>query len=251
MPITQIQAVIIEDEPKSLAMLQNMLREYAPEVHVLGTAQNVREGTRLLGEVSPDLVFLDIAMPDGDGFEILEQIKSPDFQVIFTTAYEEYAIRAFDFSAMNYLLKPISSEDLIKVIDQFRSQRSVNEQQLQMAILQTSLKERFERIALPTMEGLEFLPVQSIVRCEADGSYTNFFMKDGRQIVVSKGLNHYEKLLTPAMFYRVHHKHLINLQCIKRYVKGSGGYVVLNNGETVDISVRRKEGFLQAIKELM
>ncbi|MCB0704960.1 MAG: response regulator transcription factor [Saprospiraceae bacterium] len=247
----KIKAAIIEDELKSQAMLQNLLRDYCPEVEVVGTAQTVQSGLKLLQTIQPDLLFLDIAMPDGDGFEVLERNPSNNFEVIFTTAYEEYAIRAFDFSAMNYLLKPISSEDLRKVLDQFLKIHAKTDRESQMGILKQSLSDRFERIALPTLEGLEFLKIENIIRCEADGSYTKFFLRNQQQILVSKSLNHYEKLLTQALFYRIHHKHLINLQYVTKYVKGTGGYVVLENGDHVDVSVRRKEGFLIAVKELM
>jgi two-component system LytT family response regulator len=251
---SRIPVVIIEDESKSLAMLQNLLRDYAPEVEVVGTAQSVKAGKELLRRVDPELLFLDIAMPDGDGFDILEGISTPDFSVIFTTAYEEYAIRAFDFSAMNYLLKPISSEDLLRVLEQFKELRTQRDRSLQMGILRQSLQAQFDRIALPTLEGLEFISVADIIRCEADGSYTNFVLRSeggtNRQVVVSKSLSHYEKLLQQALFYRIHHKHLVNLREIRRYVKGSGGYVVLANGESVDVSVRRKEGFLSAVRRM-
>ncbi|MBR9922626.1 MAG: response regulator transcription factor [Bacteroidetes bacterium] len=249
MAVKKIQAAIIEDESRSLAMLRNLLRDYAPQVEVAGTAQSVEEGIKLMNAIKPDLLFLDIAMPDGDGFQVLEKCDQTGFEIIFTTAYEEYAVRAFDFSAMNYLLKPISSEDLLRVLDQFKRIHPIEKKDQQIGILKQSLYERFERIALPTIEGLEFLQVDKILRCEADGSYTIFHMLDGHQVIVSKSLNHYEKLLQNTLFYRIHHKHLVNLRYILKYMKGSGGYVILQNGESVDVSVRRKEGFLKAVKE--
>ena len=245
-----IRAVIIDDEPLSVETLQNLIRAYCPSIEVIATAGSVEEGLQVLQTHTPELLFLDIAMPDGDGFEVLEKLDEKPFQVIFTTAYEEYAVKAFDFSAMNYLLKPISSEDLLKVVDQFEAQRKNQSRNLQFDILQETLRRQFQRIALPTLQGIEFVNLEDIIYCVAEGGYTNFHLRSDQMIMVSRSLGHYENLLTGTLFFRIHHKYLINLQYLTRYVKGSGGYVVMENGEHLDVSVRKKEGFMKVISNL-
>lgn len=245
-----IRAVIIDDEPLSIETLQNLIREYCPSIEVIATAVSVQEGVQVLRNQKPDLLFLDIAMPDGDGFEVLEQLAEKPFEVIFTTAYEEYAVKAFDFSAMNYLLKPIGSEDLLKVVDQFETRKARVPRELQFNILQETLRHQFQRIALPTLQGIEFVNLSDIVYCVAEGGYTDFHLEDGQRIVVSRSLGHYEELLSGTLFFRIHHKYLINLKHLARYIKGSGGYVVMENGEHLDVSVRKKERFLKVISDL-
>jgi two-component system LytT family response regulator len=244
-----IRTLIIEDEPKSLAVLINQLKDYCQDVKVVGTAGSVEEGIAALEQIQPELLFLDIAMPDGDGFDVLERSRYRDFSIIFTTAFEEYAIRAFDFSAMQYLLKPISPDDLMKSVNQFLERRNRQGEE-QMNVLKESLRLQFNRLALPTLNGIEFVKLEEIYRCEADGAYTRFFLTDKRMIVVSRSLSHFEKLLKDTLFFRVHHKHLINLRYVQRYVRGSGGYVVMESGAHIDVSVRRKDRFLKLMSKL-
>lgn len=245
-----IRAAIIDDEPLSIETLTNLIAVYCPEIQVIATADSVMAGRTILEEHQPELVFLDIAMPDGDGFEVLEQVDDKKFEVIFTTAYEEYAVKAFDFSAMNYLLKPISSEDLRKVVLQFHQRNEQLIRNQQFAILQETLKHQFQRIALPTFQGIEFVDLQDILYCVAEGGYTNFLLKDGQRILVSRSLGQYEELLQGTLFFRIHHKYLVNLQYLQRYVKGAGGYVVMENGDHLDVSVRKKEKFMRVISKL-
>ena len=242
-----IRAVIVDDEPLGMATLENLIQDHFPYIKIVGKAGSVADGLRVLLETDPDLVFLDIAMSDGTGFDLLQQLpEEPSFALIFTTAFAEYAVKAFDFSAMNYLLKPISLEDLQKTMGQYHKQQRRDRLESLQVLIDT-MQDRFERIALPTQNGIEFVEVEDIVRCEASGSYTEFFLSDDRRIIVSRSLSNFEHLLPNTHFFRIHHKHLVNLQYIRRYVKGSGGSVILKNGDQLDVSVRRKEKFLQAV----
>ena len=245
-----ITAIIIDDEPRSIATLKNLIRDYCPSVQVIDTGQSVEEGVRILNEQQPDILFLDIAMPDGSGFDLLEKLEEKTFEVIFTTAFDQYAIKAFDFSAMNYLLKPINPEELQKVIEQYQSISSKKTNPARFEILENGLKKGFNKIALPCMEGIEFVELKDIIYCEADSNYCTFFLINGSKTIVSRPLNNYEKLLSESFFYRIHHKYLVNLKQVKKYLKGSGGQVVLQNDLVLDVSVRKKEGFLKKMAGL-
>lgn len=240
-----VKAIVIDDEPRSIKTLKNLLRDYCPSVKVIDTAQSVNEGVRILKNQKPDILFLDIAMPDGNGFDLLEQVNHKAFEVIFTTAFDQYAIKAFDFSAMNYLLKPINPEELQKVLKQYESLKAEANNAGRFEILKSSLKKDFKKIALPCMEGIEFVDLEEIIYCEADSNYCIFHLSDGNKMMVSKSLSNYEKILSESFFYRIHHKYLVNLTRVKKYIKGSGGVVVLDNDTQLDVSVRKKEGFLK------
>ncbi len=248
-----IKAALIDDEDKGIKTLRNLLKDYCPDVEVIGTANSVSEGVELLSKISPDIVFLDIEMEDGDGFDILERISKHDFEVVFTTAYEEYAIRAFDFSALHYLLKPINLLELQKVVEIFKEKKGDNTTALhtQLQILQSTLNQQVKKIALPCFEGISFVNIDEIIRCEADKNYTVFYLQDGSEIIVSKNLGFYEEMLERYQFSRIHHKHLVNLKYVSKYVKGKGGYVVLNDDSHLEVSSRRKDIFLKKIKNLL
>ncbi len=243
-------AIIIDDEPRSVATLKNLIRDYCPDLQVINTAQSVEEGIKVLQSNQPNLLFLDIAMPDGSGFDLLEGVEHKEFEVIFTTAFDQYAIKAFDFSAMNYLLKPINPEELQKVVEQYKSISSKKDNPTRFKILENSLQDNFNRIALPCLDGIEFVELNDIVYCEADSNYCTFFLNKGSKTVVSRPLNTYEKLLSDSFFYRIHHKYLVNLKQVNKYIKGSGGQIILKNGTVLDVSVRKKEGFLKKMAML-
>ena len=245
-----IRTLLIDDELNSCRVLLNLLEQYCPEIKCLGMTHSVKGGIELIEKTKPDLIFLDIAMPDGDGFKVLEEVKFKGFETIFVTAYEEFALKAFDFSAFHYLLKPVAPEELVRVIQQYQDQNYKGGTSKQLEILDASLNQKFNRIALPTMESIEFVKVDEVVRCEADGGYTIFYLLNGSKHVVSKSLGHYESLLSEALFYRIHHKHLVNLRHVKRYVRGSGGVVEMRDGKELDVSVRKKEGFLEMINRI-
>jgi len=245
---TFIQAVIVDDEDNSLEALTILLQKYCPDVQVIGTAQTVTDAVELIDNLKPELVFLDIALPDGQGFEILEEVGFTAFEVIFTTAYDQYALKAFDFSALDYLLKPISAEKLQQAVERFEKIRKDENYGERVSVLKESLNNRNERIILSSMDGFDVYKIADIVRCEANGSYTTFYIKSGHRVITSKTLNNFERLLADLSFVRVHSKHLINLDYVKKYISGRGGYIVFEDGSQVDVSERKKKEFILRMK---
>jgi two-component system LytT family response regulator len=243
-----IKTILVDDEKNSLTTLQMLLERYCPEVEIIGTAQNVEESIKIIDELKPDLVFLDIAMPDGDGFEVLEYVNYKLFQVIFTTAYDQYALRAFEYAALHYLLKPINFNDLQDAVARFSKVTEESEFDNKLLKMKENLAEQQNKIILPTMEGLNIIDIDSIIRCESDNNYTIFILHEAKKIVVSKTLSNYEKLLADKDFVRIHSKHLVNLKYVKKYVKGRGGYVVFHDGSHADVSASRVKDFLVRLK---
>ena len=258
--MNHLRAVIIDDETNAREALTNLLRILCPEVEICGEAKNADLGIELIKKEKPNVVFLDIQMPGKTGFDLLSSFGKVDFGVIFTTAYQEYAIRAFRFSAIDYLLKPIDPDELQAAVEKFKLQvGSVNPQQLQ--ILQDHLdapaslrlverkKNDHQRIALPTAEGIHFVQMTDIIQCESLGSYTKFHLVKGPPIVVSRLLKEYEEILDNYYFFRVHQSNIINLEHIKRYVKGDGGQVWMSDNTEIEVSRRRKEEFLTLLSD--
>ncbi|MBC8343893.1 MAG: response regulator transcription factor [Bacteroidetes bacterium] len=244
----KIKAILVDDEKNSLLTLQLLLEKYCPEVEIIGSAQNVEDSILLIDEKLPELVFLDIAMPDGDGFEVLENVQHKLFQVIFITAYDQYALRAFEYAALHYLLKPINFNELQDAVSRFKKVTDESEFNEKLVKMKDSLASQQNKIILPTMEGLNIIDIDDIIRCESDNNYTLFFLKTDKKIVTSKTLNNYDKLLSDKDFFRIHSKHLVNLKYVKRYVKGRGGYVVFHDGSHVDVSASRVKDFLIRLK---
>ncbi|MGB0429395.1 MAG: LytR/AlgR family response regulator transcription factor [Bacteroidia bacterium] len=246
-----MRAVIIDDELRSRESLDILVKENCKNVEVVALAESVETGVAAIKEHNPDLIFLDIEMQDGTGFDLLEKSANSDFHVIFTTAFENYALKALKMSAVDYLLKPINAEELVQAVnkaDQLRNSKDTNKNfELLLQNLQTTSGKH--KIALPTSEGLTFINVSEIIRCQADGSYTHFYFKDRKKILVSKKIKEYEELLSPYNFVRVHHSHLVNLDEVAKYVRGDGGYVVMSDGETVYVSKRKKEDFMSALNK--
>ena len=198
-----IQAVLIDDEDNSLEALSILLQRYCPDVQVVGTAQTVESAIELINRIKPELVFLDIALPDGQGFQVLEDVEFTEFEVIFTTAYDQYALKAFDFSALDYLLKPISTEKLQQAVDHYSKIRKEANFGDRVSVLREGLSSRNERIILSSMDGFDVYKIADIIRCEANGSYTTFYIKNGQRIVTSKTLNNFERLLIDLSFVRL------------------------------------------------
>ena len=245
----QIRAVLVDDEDNSLEALEILLNKYCPEVTVEGRAQSVEEAIETVNEVKPEVLFLDIALPDGQGFEVLDAVTYTEFEVIFTTAYDQYALKAFEFSALDYLLKPINAEKLKQSVERYLEIRGEAKTGERVSIFKDSMKNLNERIILSSMDGFEVYKIADIIRCEANGSYTTFFIKEDKKVVTSKTLNNFEKLLEDMPFARVHSKHLVNLNYIKKYISGRGGYIVFEDGTQVDVSERKKKDFIRLMKD--
>ena len=246
-----INAIIIDDERHSCDALKMLLDKCcSQQVQLTAICYSGEEGIKTIKELKPQLVFLDIEMPFMNGFQMLEQLPVINFEIIFTTSYDQYAITAFKFSALDYLLKPVDREELNKAVQKVSKKISPPVAQ-QLEILLQKINQpaiTIQRIALPTMQGLEFVPVDSIISCSSNNNYTEFFLADKKRVLVSRTLKEVEDMLADHSFLRVHNSHVVNLNAIIRYVKGEGGYLVMTDGSNVDVSRSRKELLLQKLQ---
>jgi two-component system, LytTR family, response regulator len=246
-----INCIILDDEARNLQLLSKMLQQYCPQVNVLATETNAKKGISLIGELQPQLLFLDIEMPHMNGFETLKQLEPVNFEVIFVTAYGKYAVEAFEHHAAGYVTKPVNGEKLMAAVSaasQRIEQKTINKNLFSL-LESGSRQNQPNKIPLSTTNGLVFVKIADIVYCESSGNYTNFFMNDGKTILVSRQLGEYEKLLPETDFIRIHDKYVINLSFIREYIKGSGGEVVLENGKELPVASRRKEDFLSRFEK--
>lgn len=239
-----IRGIIIDDEPDSRSAISNILRLYCNNIEIAGEAGSVSEGLSLIAGEKPDVVFLDIQMNDGTGFDLLEMVKEIAFQIIFVTAYDQYALRAIKFSALDYILKPVDPQQLISAVEKIRLRPAEFDEVTQKLNILLRNKNGFERITLPTLDGYNFVDIKDIIRCEAESNYTRFHFNTGKKVLVTRTLKEFEEYLAPLNFYRVHQSHLVNLKYVDQYIKGDGGTVIMIDGAQVEVSRRRKEGFL-------
>lgn len=246
-----IKALIVEDEKNSQELLKELINEYCEGVEVVAIAGNVADGLAALKEHKPSLLFLDIELPDGDGFQVLEKAENLNFDVIFTTAYDQYAMRAFKFAATDYLLKPVDIDELQSAVERVvekQKEESGEDKSEQISALIANVRnigKPFKRIVLPTSNGFTVVNPEDIIRCESDRNYTFIFLQDKRRILVSRTIKEYDEMLRDFNFFRIHQSHLINLAYLKNYTRGRGGYVELADGTTLDVSARRKSEFLK------
>ncbi len=242
-----INAVIVDDEPKNRRILKNLLKDFCPGVKVINEASSAEEAFNVLQEMKPDLVFLDIEMPYGNAFDLLDKIKPVDFEIIFVTAFDEYTLRAFRYSALDYLLKPVNIEDLKTAVEKATSKVNLKNINLQLNNLLFNLQKGTDspaRIAINSQKGLTFVSINDIIRCEAKGNYTYIYTTDLQKHVSTKNIKAYEDMLPPNIFFRIHHSHVINLGFVKKYHKGRGGVVEMNDGTMIEVATRRKNEFL-------
>ncbi len=246
-----ITAIIIDDEKNALDVVAFQLKNYCPEVKVLKLCHGGEEGIKAITELHPDLVFLDIEMPKVNGFDVLDSTKHLKYKVIFTTAYDQFAIKAFKYSALDYLLKPIDIEELKTAVNKIKkSQEGDFRNKLDLLLTQLNFPASVpKKIALPSGEGYEMIPYSNIVRCESDSNYTIIFLSDKRKITLSKTLKEVEGILNYVSFFRIHHSHLINADHISKFYKTDGGYVLMSDGTQINISRNKKEAFLEFINQ--
>ena len=243
-----LNVVLIDDEPQARQALRSLLADCAPDFRVIAEAENVRSGLTLLRRQRPDVVFLDIQMPDGTGFDLLDQLPDPGFHLIFTTAFDHFALKAFRYHAIDYLVKPVDPDDLQPTCRRIRAQSGQRLTAGQArGLLEAFRRGKADKLTLSTSEGLVLLPLADIVRLEASGSYTSFFTRSGERTVVARTLKDFARLLPPEQFFRVHQSHLINLSLVRKVLREDGDFAVMEGGAKVPVARRKKEAFLRAL----
>ncbi|WP_109853470.1 LytTR family DNA-binding domain-containing protein [Aquimarina sp. AU58] len=248
-----MKVVLIEDNPAARRNFLELLNEYCPNVDFIGEATNVAEGVALITASKPDLVFLDIEMPDGTGFDVLRKLPEINFQVIFASSHEKYALRAIKFSALDYLLKPIDPEELVEAIKKAKSELEHHKTPQRVQTLIDNINEQSKeptRLVLKDKYGIQIVFVKDIMHLEANGSYTKFFIHKQDSLLVSKGLKEYENILSSQQFFRCHQSHLVNLDYLLRYDKRDGDYLVLKDKNKIPLATRKKEILLKLINDL-
>ena len=251
-----ITALLIDDDSNLRNGMKSLLARYAPEIRIIGEADSVETGVTLLLQNQPQVVFLDIHLGDGSGFDLLEAVNQRgklNSQIVFITAHEQYAIKAFRFSALDFLLKPVDPEELQKVIEKLKQVIDKNDNVAHIDLLLENIRKKvdnFKRIALSNSDGIHLFEVSDIIRCESEDNYTKFYIKNSKPILISKTLKEYEELLTEHGFERIHQSHLINLAYLKSYIKKDGGYVVMADNAHLPISQRKKERLNELLKML-
>ncbi len=246
-----INAVIIEDEERSSRVLKKMLADYCPDVAVSGIAATLKDAKLLIEAVKPELVFSDIKLPDGNSFEMLQDVDHVDFKIIFTTAYNDFALKALKCSALDYLLKPVNIDELIVAVDKYKAQSASKFYPMSLKAFQENTtretKDRITTLGLATLNEIQFVSVDDIIRLEAASNYTHFYIEGNHKVTVSHTIKYYEGLLEGSQFMRVHQSHIINLRKVKKYIKGKVGSIMMTDGCTLDVSPKKKDDFLRAL----
>lgn len=245
------KALIIDDENRTRELIAKMITSFGFDIEAIPAGENVQSGIKAIEEIKPDIVFLDIQMPDGTGFDVLRSVKNKNFEVVFITAHEEFAIKAIKFSALDYLLKPIDPSELRSAVERAIQAVDDKKEDSQFDALQNNIQpNQKRRLVLKTQESVYVVELHEIIRCEADRNYTSFFLVGGKKILVSKTLKEYETLLSSHNFLRVQQSHLINLDYVDRYDKGNGGSVVMKDGSEVPLSPAKRDIFFKILENL-
>ena len=245
-----IRTILVDDEADSRSVLQRLLETYCSQVTVVGTAAGVDTALPLIREKDPDLVFLDIEMIQGNGFDLLNKLQPFSFQVIFVTAFDEYAVKAFKYSAVDYLLKPVDIDELQSAVEKVTVRM---QDRLDLSPIRTLLENvgamqlSQQKMAIPTVNGLSFVAINNIIRFEAQGSYTVIYVTNGEPLMATRNIKEYEQLLPESIFCRIHNSHIINLQRIQKYQKGRGGVVIMEDGSEIEVASRRRQEFMQKL----
>ncbi len=246
--MTHMKVIVVDDEKTSADRLLRLLSAHQATITVAGVYETLETALEGIHIEKPEVVFLDVHLHDKTGFDLLSRLEAINFEIIFTTAHDRYAVEAFKFSAIDYLLKPVDPDDLAGAIARLLARNHQKTLTARVETLFHNLNEKEHKtIAIPTQEGLTFLDVDEIVRCHSDGNYTRIYTKDGLPLLVAKNLKQFEELLANRGFFRVHHSSLINLRLIRKYIKGKGGVVLMADHSEIEVSVRRKEAFLKEL----
>jgi len=245
------KTVIVDDEPKNMRILKKLLQDYCPQINVIGEAGDVNEAFKIINELHPELVLLDIEMPYGNAFDLLDKLMPVKFEVIFITAYNNYSIKAFRYSAVDYLLKPVDIRELQDATQKAITRITANRINEHVSLLLSNMKETANsnpKIAVPTPEGYVFVHIEDIIRCESNGAYTYIYTVKKERVVASRNIKEYEEMLPKTTFFRIHDSHLVNLNRIVRYNKGRGGTVTMEDGTELEVASRRRTEFLDNFK---
>ncbi len=244
----RLKAIIVDDEEASRDTLKNYLGKYCPDVALLGMANGVKQGVELIQQHQPDIVFLDVEMPYGNAFDLLEQVQEISFETVFVTAFSQYALKALNLSAAYYILKPIEIDELISAVEKIKKQKAGDAKFLHSKILVENIhaeNKQAQKIVLPLLEGFEIIQVKEIIRCEANDNFTDFILTNNRKIMICRTLKQYENMLEEYNFVRVHKSHLVNVQHVIKYFKGKGGQLIMSDQSYVDVSPNKKEELMK------
>ncbi len=248
-----IKAIIVDDELGARESLSKMIEKNCKQIEVVAKVDSMLSAFEAITNKEPDLVFLDIEMPNGNAFDLLEKFKTINFNIIFTTAYDHYAIKAIKFSAVDYILKPIDPEELINAVKRFEEQagqKTTLDKQFKTLLSNVRPGNKLKKVGIPDGDGLIFINLSDIIRCDSDGNYTFFILTNGKKIIASRTLGEYEQMFADDNFFRIHRSHLINLEHVKKYIKGEGGYVIMTDNSQVEVSRRNKTDFLERLSLL-
>ena len=243
----KLKALIIDDEEASREAMEYYIKKYCPDVDVLAMGASAQEGVELVGKHNPDIVFLDVEMPFGNAFDMLEQLEDIRFETVFVTAFSNYAIQALNVSASYYILKPIDIDELIAAVDKIKENRKKNQDLVHTRVLIENIhtaNKQLQKIVLPVMDGFEVIQVKDIIHCQANDNFTNFYLTDNSSRMICRTLKFYESLLQDFEFMRVHKSHLVNLQYVQKYKKGKGGQLTMTDGTVIDVSPSKKKNLL-------
>ncbi|PKA99458.1 LytTR family two component transcriptional regulator [Flavobacteriaceae bacterium MAR_2009_75] len=245
-----LKAIIVDDEQHCIEALERLIIQNKVDIDLKASVSEVKEAIKAIELYDPDVIFLDVHLRNGTGFDLLKQLGNIDFYIVFTTAYEEYAVNAFKYSAFDYLLKPIDPEEFQETIKRLQEKRNEESHSKRLEVLFHNFQSNFEgikKIAIPTIRDYTFLNIPDIVRCESDGNYTKIFALKGKKLTSTRTLKYFEDFLGDIQFFRIHKSHYVNLTHVEKYIKGKGGYVVMSDGTTLEVAVRRKEEFLKRL----
>jgi two-component system LytT family response regulator len=242
-----LKAIIVDDEPNGRSVLGHLLNLYCTDITILASCESAEEARKAIKEHQPDLVFLDIEMPNEDGFQLLSSLSEINFHIIFVTAHNHHAIKAIKFNALDYVLKPINVEELISTIRRIKEigpKKENNNTLVRYLVTNFNSQNEFKKLSIPTKDGYIFVEITELIRCESDSNYTIFFMTDKSKIISSRTLKEFDEILIDHQFLRVHKSHLVNIHHIKGYIKGEGGFLLLSDNSKIEVSRRRKEELL-------
>lgn len=248
-----IRAIIVDDESDGRQATQMAVEKYCPDITLIKQCEKPEEAIQAISDLQPDLVFLDIQMPGMSGFDLLSQLDKINFEIIFISAFDQYAIKAIKFSALDYLLKPIDIDELVRAISKVKERMNKKEGSYRQQSILNNIRYKtgnMEKIAVPSLNGIDFFAVTDIIYCHSEADYTTLVLKGKRTELVSRNLKEFEDLLKPSGFCRVHQSYLVNMQHITRYIRGEGGQVILSEGYNIPVSRRKKDEFLQLLNKV-